>query len=337
MLIRRRAHHLGAIARDQARHAGHVIPVVMRQQNQVELAAHGLHRRGHGGVFCRVADRKPAIGGAKQPGVIIGQAGNRGRCQSHCGYLIRGPSHAGPEVPISNGMGEEIHGLAGFYAAPAGGLTARLLRRRLATLWPRLTGLDVLGIGHAEPYLPLWREEAARCIALAPAQLGPSRFAHGGVSSAVLAEEDALPFPDLSFDRILLVHGLEAAENAGRLLRECWRVLRDDGRLLVVAPNRRGIWAQFDHTPFGHGRPYSPGQISKLLQAQMFRVERRDAALYVPPFTPLMRAGTAWEKAGRTICPARWAGLCLIEAEKDIFAAVPTGAVRLRRRVLLRT
>ena len=233
-------------------------------------------------------------------------------------------------------MGEEIHGLTAFYAAPAGGLTARLLRRRLATLWPRLTGLDVLGIGHAEPYLPLWREEAARCIALAPAQLGPVRFAHGGVSSAVLAEEDALPFPDLSFDRILLVHGLEAAENAGRLLRECWRVLRDDGRLLVVAPNRRGIWAQFDHTPFGHGRPYSPSQITRLLQAQMFRVERRDAALYVPPFTPLMRAGTAWEKAGRTICPARWAGLCLIEAEKDIFAAMPAGAVRLRRRVLLR-
>jgi hypothetical protein len=109
-------------------------------------------------------------------------------------------------------MGEEIHGLTAFYAAPAGGLTARLLRRRLARLWPRLTGLDVLGIGHAEPYLPLWREEAARCIALAPAQLGPARFAHGGVSSAVLAEEDALPFPDLSFDRILLVHGLEAAE-----------------------------------------------------------------------------------------------------------------------------
>jgi rod shape-determining protein MreB len=86
---------------------------------------------------------------------------------------------------------------------------------RLASLWLRLTGLSVLGIGHAEPYLPLWRDEAARCIALSPAQLGPARFAHGGVSSAVLAEEDALPFPDLIFDRILLVHGLEAAENAG--------------------------------------------------------------------------------------------------------------------------
>jgi ubiquinone/menaquinone biosynthesis C-methylase UbiE len=36
----------------------------------------------------------------------------------------------------------------------------------------------------------------------------------------VLAEEDALPFPDLSFDRILLVHGLEA-ENAGA----GWRML----------------------------------------------------------------------------------------------------------------
>ena len=39
------------------------------------------------------------------------------------------------------------------------------------------------------------------------------------------------------------------------LLRECWRVLRDDGRLLVVVPNRLGSWALFDHTPFGQGRP----------------------------------------------------------------------------------
>ena len=109
-------------------------------------------------------------------------------------------------------MSGEIHGLVRFYAAPAGALTARLLRRRLAGLWPRLTGLSVLGLGHAEPYLPLWRDDAARCIALSPAQLGPARFSQAGLSASVLAEEDALPFPDLSFDRILLVHGLETAE-----------------------------------------------------------------------------------------------------------------------------
>ena len=72
-------------------------------------------------------------------------------------------------------------------------------------------------------------------------------------------QEDALPFPDLCFDRILLMHGLEVAENARRLLREVWRVLKDDGLLLVVAPNRRGLWAHVESTPFGRGSPIRPG------------------------------------------------------------------------------
>ena len=104
-----------------------------------------------------------------------------------------------------------------------------------------------------------------------------------------MAEEDALPFPDLCFDRILLVHGLEMAENARRLLRETWRVLKDDGRLLVVAPNRRGLWAHTEHTPFGHGQPYSPGQVSRLLARHMFHVEHRDSALFTPPWGPFLR------------------------------------------------
>ena len=138
-------------------------------------------------------------------------------------------------------------------------------------------------MGYAAPYLRLWREQAARCIALTPAQIGAARWPVGAPNLSCTAEEDALPFPDLTFDRILLVHGLEAAENARRLLREVWRVLKDDGRLLVVAPNRRGMWAYVESTPFGQGQPYSPGQIGRLLADSLFRVERRDTALYLPP------------------------------------------------------
>jgi chromosome segregation protein len=48
-------------------------------------------------------------------------------------------------------------------------------------------------------------------------------------------------------------------------LRESWRVLKDDGRLLIVAPNRSGMWAYWESTPFAHGPPYSFGQIGRLL------------------------------------------------------------------------
>lgn len=228
-------------------------------------------------------------------------------------------------------MGGEVHGLGTFYASARGAAAGRLVAQRLRGLWPRLAGQSVLGIGHAGPYLDLWRHEAERCIALSPAQLGLPPDAAAG---AVVAEEDALPFPDLSFDRILLVHGLEMAESARRLLREAWRVLKDDGRLLVVAPNRRGLWAHSEHTPFGHGQPYSPGQVSRLLARHMFHVERRDSALFTPPWRPFLSAGAGWERLGHAVCPSRYAGLAIVEAAKDLLSATPAGTLAVGRRVL---
>jgi SAM-dependent methyltransferase len=242
-------------------------------------------------------------------------------------------------------MTTEVHGLPAFYASAGGALAARLVGERLAALWPALPGQDVLGIGHAAPYLGLWRREAARCIALSPAQgaaLGapghhpPTRWPGAGArSTALVAEEEALPFADASFDRVLLVHGLEAAENARRMLREVWRVLRDDGRLIVVVPNRVGLWAHLERTPFGHGQPYSAGQLSRLLARHLFRAERREAALFMPPYGLrfLGPAAAPCERLGRLVCP-RFAGVAILEAEKDLFSAMPAGAVSVRRRVV---
>jgi len=193
----------------------------------------------------------------------------------------------------------------------------------------------VLGLGYAAPYLRLWRQEAGRCIALVPAQIGAARWPIGSANLSCTAEEDALPFPDLCFDRVLLVHGLEAAENARRLLREVWRVLKDDGRLLVVTPNRSGMWAHVESTPFGHGTPYSPGQVGRLMAAAMFRVERRDTALFLPPtnLRLLQRGAKLWERGGRRFLP-RLAGVTITEAAKDMYAAIPARA-GVRRHVVL--
>ena len=232
-------------------------------------------------------------------------------------------------------MAGDVHAAAEFYATRRGAVAARLLRERLALLWPGLRGENVLGLGYAAPYLRLWREEAARVVALTPAQMGAARWPAGSAGLSCTAEEDALPFPDLLFDRVLLVHGLEAAENARRLLREVWRVLKDDGRLLVVAPNRRGLWAHIESTPFGQGQPYSPGQIGRLLAASMFRVERRDTALYLPPTSLrlVLRSARLWERGGRRLVP-RLAGVTITEAVKDVYAAVPVKAAPRRRLVL---
>ena len=224
---------------------------------------------------------------------------------------------------------------AEFYGSARGAVACRLVRDQVAALWPSVAGMQVLGLGYAAPYLRPWRETAARCIAGTPAQVGVARWPAGHPNLSVTVEEDALPFPDLHFDRILLVHGLEASENTHLLLREVWRVLRDDGRLLVVAPNRVGVWAHVESTPFGHGQPYSQGQISRLLQASLFSVERRATALYVPPTNVrlVLRAAPLWERAGRRIAP-RLAGVTITEAVKDVYAALPLRHARRRRLVL---
>jgi SAM-dependent methyltransferase len=229
-------------------------------------------------------------------------------------------------------MTGEVHGFAAFYASPAGAVAARLLAQRLRALWPSLRGQAVLGVGHTAPYLALWSVEASRSIALSPASLAGD--VAPGTSAPLVAEDAAMPFPDLFFDRVLLIHGLEITENARRLLREVWRVLKDDGRVLVVAPNRRGLWAHAEHTPFGHGQPYSAGQVSRLLERHLFRVERRDSALYMPPYAPFLRAGGAWEAAGRAVWPARHAGLAIVEARKDLLAGQPAGRVAVGRKVV---
>jgi SAM-dependent methyltransferase len=232
-------------------------------------------------------------------------------------------------------MAADAHLAADFYGTARGAVAARLLRARLAFLWPDLDGQSVLGVGYSLPYLRLWRERAARCVAFIPAQMGAARWPAGARNLSCTAEEDALPFPDLLFDRVLMVHGLESAENGRRLLRELWRVLKDDGRLMIVTPNRSGLWAYAEATPFGHGTPYSVGQLGRLLTDTLFRVERRDAALYLPPTNRrlILRASPLLERVGRRVAPAL-AGVTITEAVKDVYAAMPLQVVHRRRLVL---
>jgi len=227
-------------------------------------------------------------------------------------------------------MRPDVTDLREFYGLRLGQVARHLLRHRIRRLWPDVRGLDILGLGYATPYLQQFRDEAQRVIAMMPAQQGVHRWPDRQAGLVALTDEHELPLPDASVDRVLLVHGLENAEQVRPLLREVWRVLASGGRLQAVVPNRRGIWARVERTPFGHGYPYSPGQLSRLLRDNMFQPTQRATALYMPPLRShmLLRTAGAWEKVG-----LRWVqaigGVLLVEAEKQIYAAT---AVRQRRR-----
>ena len=174
-------------------------------------------------------------------------------------------------------MSLDAKSLRDFYRTPLG----RLVRRQLAPVirkrWKSLEGLTVAGSGFAAPFLGSFRTEAARLACLMPARQGALVWPHAGHCHSVLVGETQWPLPDNSVDRLLAIHCLEQAERVGPLLREMWRVLKPDGRMLIVVPNRRGLWSRIDMTPFGHGLPFSRGQLEAQLTDAMFtpgRVER---------------------------------------------------------------
>src|ERR1700754_812646 len=113
------------------------------------------------------------------------------------------------------------------------------------------------------------------------------------------------------------------------MLREMWRVLAPEGRLLLIVPNRRGLWARFDTTPFGYGRPYSRRQLERLLTGAMFTPLEWSGALYMLPSDRMLRWATAFERVGSRLWPA-FAGVIIVEARKELMGALPAGA-RARR------
>ena len=218
-------------------------------------------------------------------------------------------------------MWSDVIDLREFYARRLGRTAQRMVRRRLRQLWPDVTGLGVLGLGFATPYLNMFRGEAARVIAAMPAAQGVMHWPVRERGLTMLADETDLPLPDLSMDRIMIVHALECTEQVRPLLREAWRVLADSGRLVVVVPNRRGLWARFESTPLGNGRPYSRSQLSRVLRDNMFMPVESTRALFVPPVDIglLQGSAAAWEKIGMKLFPAA-AGVVMIEAVKQMYA-----------------
>lgn len=215
----------------------------------------------------------------------------------------------------------DVEDLRDFYATPLGQIVRRTVSRHVRARWPRAPNATILGVGFATPYLGSFRGEAARVCALMPATQGALVWPHNDKCLTALAEETLLPIPDNSIDRLLVVHGLEVAERERSLLRELWRVLAPDGRLLLVVPNRRGLWARFDSTPFGQGRPYSKGQLEGLLRDALFTPVEWSSALHIPPVgrRVVLRTSTVAERVGARISPA-FAGVIIVEATKELVA-----------------
>ena len=229
-------------------------------------------------------------------------------------------------------MHVDIVDLRTYYASPEGLRAARLIGDALAAIWQPMPQERLLGFGYTVPWLKRFRPGTERTLCFMPAGQGAVQWPSREACSTALVFEEDLPLPDAAVDRILLVHALEHAQAAHDTLSEFWRVLAPNGRLIIVVPNRRGVWARFEHTPFGTGRPYSRGQVRKLLRDANFTVETTIEALHAPPFKRAFaqRFDSLIGVLGRSFWPM-FGGVLIVSARKQVYQGLPATARRSRR------
>ncbi len=233
-------------------------------------------------------------------------------------------------------MYSDIVDLREFYLSPLGHAVQRLLRARVQRIWPSVKGEKVLALGYGTPLLRPLLGEAASLIAMMPAAQGVAYWPREGPNISTLVDVGDLPLPDSSVDRVILMHAIEGAPEAHGLLREIWRVMKSGGRLLMIVPNRRGIWAHSDRTPFGTGQPYSAFQIKDTLRDHGFLADRTWRALYMPPSQSRLWLSMAdtLETFGEKLFPG-FGGVLVMEAGKQIYAPLTAKARLIRHRLVL--
>lgn len=211
--------------------------------------------------------------------------------------------------------------LRSFYKTLGGRIIRRVIRDRLSRMWPDIRGLRLLGAGYAAPYMAGTQEATERTLCIMFTGQGVHHWPEEGKNLTCLSDETNLPLETNSVDRILLIHSLEFTGFLKPAFEEFWRVLKSNGRILIIVPNRMGMWARADWTPFGRGTPYSSGQVEEFLKENLFVPDRREYGLFVPPFhsQTLLRSAALWEKFGGKIFPAM-GGLIFVEASKQIYA-----------------
>lgn len=227
-------------------------------------------------------------------------------------------------------MHHDIHQLRRFYYQRSlGRVVQRILRDRLTTRWSAegCSGMTVAGFGFAAPMLRPYLARSRRVTTLMPGPQGVMAWPAGMPNHSVLCDETAWPIETGSIDRLVMMHGLETSDHPRELLAEAWRCLGPGGRMMVIVPNRAGLWAATDRTPFGFGRSYTTGQLNSQMRAAGLMPEWSGSAIYIPPSDRRfwLRSAQFWERTGARISRVLVAGVILVELTKQTRAPIGPG------------
>jgi hypothetical protein len=229
----------------------------------------------------------------------------------------------------------DVTELQAFYDSPLGHLVNQHLKRAVLRIWPESAGESILGIGYPLPALRVFLKSADVVTAVMPAAQGIIHWPKSAPNLTVLAYEHAIPLKDETQNRIILQHSVEHSQPLSLMLEEVTRLLTPSGRVLMILPNRRSLWARAEHTPFASGQPYSVSQIRKLLQRHEMQLVQHQEALFFPPSRSrsIRRFANVIERYGRRFFP-HFGGILLIEAEKMKTAPIHGRPVKIPSKVV---
>ena len=219
----------------------------------------------------------------------------------------------------------DVVSLKQFYAGSLGRLLSKNVVKLLSRLWAGdASSDDVLTVGFAFPYLPYLTKRHHSLTPVMPAKHGAMVWPSGGDNMVVLSDEWELPFAKNSFNRVVLAHTLEYSRHPNKTLSGLWNILVPGGRMILIAPNRRSLWAQASLSPLGWGQPYSSGQLKTLTKKAGFTVLSCESTHFSLPldYRILHKVAPAFELLGKMFLPM-FGGVLVMEVEKQIYASVP--------------
>lgn len=210
-----------------------------------------------------------------------------------------------------------------FYKSLAGKMIHKVIKSHLRAFCRKASFDGCIGIGYTEPYLNIFKEtdKTQSVFSFMPAAMGAFKWPKEGKSKVALIQSHNLPLAANSVDSVFMIHHLEHAEFPLESLEEAWRILKSNGVLFLVVPNRSGMWSKAEWSPFGHGRPYSEGQLRRILADTSFICEEVRPALLCPPLKWRIILKSIWtfERFGALLLPGLCGVYCIM-AVKQLYA-----------------
>ncbi|MEO0410921.1 MAG: class I SAM-dependent methyltransferase [Pseudomonadota bacterium] len=227
-------------------------------------------------------------------------------------------------------MRPDVLDLKAYYSSPLGAPTIDAL---CACLPSFKAGERVLAVGYGLPLLSRLARGCERIVAAMPARQGAIAWPAGPkeANQVCLVDVEDLPFVDALFDHIVFIHCLEFTGRVSTALREASRALAPAGQIHIIVPNRVGPWCRAESTPFGNGRPFSSGQLERLMEEAHLAPLSWHMALMLPPIGSLARWMNRWEKIGQRLW-STFGGVYVVSAKKELFRRRPNAPATAHHR-----